>query len=110
MRTTQQTATWYGSSGTAYEYRVYSLEPRWNDVPGNYILTKWTINGWVAIYVGETGSFSDRLDSLASHHAYHCARRNGVTHIHARINMGGVAKRQAEESDIRRRYNPSCNG
>ena len=27
MTTTQQTVTWYGSSGAAYEYGVYSLEP-----------------------------------------------------------------------------------
>ncbi len=109
MTTTQQTVTWYGSSGAAYEYSVYSLEPNWNDVPGNYVFTKWTMNGWVAIYVGETGSLRDRLNSLVSHHAYNCAARNGMTHIHARTNVGGVVRRQAEESDITSRYRPPCN-
>ena len=110
MTTTQQTVTWYGSSGAAYQYGVYPLNTNWNDVPGNYIFTKWTANGWSPLYVGETDSFSNRLGSLGSHHAHGCATRNGMTHIHARTNMGGVARRRAEEADIIRRYTPTCNG
>ena len=98
---------WTGASGAQYDYEVYELGITWNDVPGNYIFAKTTPAGWQAIYMGETGSFKDRIPN---HEVWPCARRYGVTHIHAHTNGGGVSARQSEEMDLRKRYRPPCNG
>ena len=31
------TCIWTGASGKKYEYKIFSLDGNWNDVPGNYI-------------------------------------------------------------------------
>ena len=102
-----ETATWVGDSGKRYLYNVYSVSDNFNDVAGNYILTKSNYDGsWYAIYVGETSSFRDRLNS--SHEKWPCANSYGMTHIHAHIN-GLRADRLVEESDLIRLLNPPCN-
>lgn len=103
---TQQVVIWKGASRREYEYRVYNLDARWNDVPGNYIFAARLGSGWKAIYVGETESFVDRLPT---HEKWPCVRRNGATHIHAHINRAGTAARRSEESDLIAEHRPPCN-
>jgi len=102
-----QEVFWKGVSGNTYRYIVYGLDTRWNDVPGNYIFAKWTGSRWVAVYIGETESF---LQRLPDHEKIACARRNGATHIHAHVNNGGRDARRREESDLVAAHNPPCNG
>ena len=99
--------TWYGSSGTGYSYTVYPLDQTWADVPGNYIFAKVVDGKWFPIYIGETGSLSDRLGP--HHEKWTCGLREGMTHIHAHGSSESVAVRRAEESDLLANRNPPCN-
>lgn len=103
---TKLRAIWKGQSGKRYTYNVWSTNGTWNDVPGNYIFARRTTNGWVAAYIGQTKSFKTRLPR---HEEWTCAKRNGATHVHARVNRGGEAARKTEEKDLVARYKPPCN-
>ena len=105
MTTTAQQVSWQGKSGKTYTYKVLALDTDWNDVPGNYIFSKRTPNGWMPIYIGETVSFKKRLPN---HEKRPCANRNGATHIHAHTNSDAKA-RKAEEKDLLNRFDPPCN-
>ena|SRR5256885_7596866 len=106
--TLSDTCTWTGISGNKYGYTVYDpATTTWNDVPGNYIFAHQLSTGrWTADYIGETQSFKDRF---SNHEKWPCAKRHGATHIHAHVNNGGQAARQAEESDLIASNNPPCN-
>ena len=107
MTTTTQTVTWPGQSGKQYTYEVYRIGTNFNKVPGNYIFAKQTVTGWIPIYIGETSDLSQRFDN---HHAMPCIKRNGATHIHAHKSSSDANVRRAEESDLIKRWKPSCNG
>ena len=109
MTTATDTCVWQGKSGTKYTYKIYSINGNWNDVPGNYIFAKRTATGWQAQYIGETGSFKNRLSPITKHEKYECAKKLGITHIHAHVNKGGVEARRKEEKDLINRLNPPCN-
>ncbi|HUS54096.1 MAG TPA: hypothetical protein VMY41_08840, partial [Thermohalobaculum sp.] len=77
---------------------------------GVYVACK-SANGvnWDALYVGETKSFHDRLNTgLEDHDGLKCARRNGVTHIGVLI-VNGDAERLRIETELRHSLNPPCN-
>jgi hypothetical protein len=97
---------WKGLSGRTYRYSVFGLDTRWNDVPGNYIFARWSGGRWEAVYIGETESF---LQRLPNHEKWPCARRNGVTHVHAHVSNEGLVSRRAEEADLIASDNPPCN-
>ena len=99
---------WIGKSGKTYRYEVHAKNTNWADVPGNYIFAKQTPNGWLALYMGETGSLRDRI--TPSHEKWDCAERAGMTHIHAHTNSSSQQTRRDEESNLIQRYNPPCNG
>ena len=103
---TTEKATWKGASGRTYTYWVHSLNTNWKAVPGNYIFAKRSGHGWIAIYIGETDNLAERLPN---HEKWDCARRHGVTHLHAHENTGGAAARRAEEADLIENYDPPCN-
>lgn len=98
---------WEGESGRRYGYWIREIGTSFKDKPGNYIYAKETEpNRWRPIYIGQTGSLADRL---ADHEKEECALENGATHIHAHVNTGGEQARQAEETDLIRRWNTACN-
>ena len=102
---TVKKCTWTGKSGTKYTYNIHGLDGDWNDVGGNYIFAKETsATHWAAVYIGQTGSFGDRLPN---HEKRPCAIRNGATHVHAHTN--GQAARQAEEADLLAAVATPCN-
>ena len=107
MTTATQTVTWPGHSEKKYTYYVYKIGTPLKAAPGNYIFAKRTATGWIPIYIGETSDLSERFDN---HHKMPCIKRNGATHIHAHVNNSGVTARRAEESDLIKRWKPSCNG
>lgn len=101
------THIWYGENGTPYEYRVYGLDSRWNDVPGNYIFAKMLSGVWYPLYIGETGSFKERL--VESHEKWEEAIRHGMTHIHAHSGGQVYDTRRYEEWNLIRKHNPPLN-
>ena len=103
--TKRQTVVWTGKSGTKYTYRVYSLDTNWDDVPGNYIFAKRDSTRWTPIYIGETSSLKDRLPN---HEKWPCAKRNGVTDIHAHVNSNGRLARVKEEADLKEAFKELC--
>jgi hypothetical protein len=102
------TINWRGASGREYRYWIYPIDSPFQDEPGNYIFAKETRpRAWSPVYVGQTGSLADRL---ADHEKELCARRSGATHIHVHTNSQGEMPRRTEESDLIKKWQPTCNG
>ena len=102
------TIEWAGSSGTKYKYWIHKIGTDFNAKPGNYCFAKESSPGrWTPLYFGQTGDLSERFDD---HHKMGCAKRNGATHIHAHVSEGGERARLDEESDLIKKWNPTCNG
>jgi hypothetical protein len=95
-----------GASGRRYDDQICDFASAWRDAPGNYIFAKQTPAGWVALYIGQTCSFQDRIPS---HERWAIARQHGAAHVHAHINHSGERIRQAEEADLVRLHIPRCN-
>ena len=97
---------WPGASGNVYSYEIYPVGAMWNSVPGNYIFATQRADGrWEAVYIGETGSFRDRLPI---HEKLPCVRLHGGTHVHAHVNSD-PGSRSREERDLILQYQPLCN-
>ena len=99
------TTIWYGESGTAYTYTVFGLSGRWNDIGGNYIFAALHNEVWSAAYIGQTGSFENRIPN---HPEMPCAQQHGATHVHAHTNKDQQA-RVDEEADLIAAHQPPCN-
>jgi len=104
------TVNWSGKSGTSYAFELYKLGQEFNPVSGVYVFCRETSPGsWQALYVGETQSLHDRLNTgIANHDGFKCASRNGATHIAVRV-VSGEANRLRVETDLRHGINPVCN-
>lgn len=94
-----------------YVFEVYNLNTGWNDVPGVYIFARQEQNlrgevYWKALYVGETGSFRDRINP--THEKWNPALRIGCTHIHAVV-VQEVARRSDLETRLIQTYEPELN-
>lgn len=106
MATTSTKCNWAGKSGKTYEYYVYPIGSNFKEESGNYIFCKLNAAGqWAPQYIGQTNNLNQRL---GAHEKEACAKRNGATHIHARLNSTEAA-RLAEEKDLIQHYNPPCN-
>jgi hypothetical protein len=104
------TITWKGKSGTEYTYWIYPFGTTFQDEPGNYMFIKETQpKKFWPIYIGETESLADRLNNPEAHHKWACTKREGATHLCARINKAGEKVRRAEEQDLIEAYGPICN-
>ena len=103
--------TWRGASGQSYTFETYSVGTRFKHVSGVYIFCRQisASGNWEALYVGETQSFEQRLNTgIASHDGYARALRLGMTHIAALV-VSGDAERLRIETDLRHGLNPSAN-
>ena len=101
------TIDWQGASGTPYTYEIVPIGSTLPAAAGNYVVCRRNDNGsYSAIYAGETGDLSERLDD---HHKADCFKRYGATHVSYHANYVGVDARHAEEQDIIGGYNPPCN-
>ena len=106
--TKTKTCTWTGASGKDYTYHIFPIGTSFKAEAGNYIFAAETNPGrWRPIYIGETSDLSERFDD---HHKMPCIRRNGATHVHAKLTPGGKQVRLAEEADLVAHYAPTCNG
>ena len=80
-----------------YEFTIYQHGTSWNDVVGVYIFCGVNPqNQWVALYVGQTDSFRNRIPS---HEQWTPALRLGATHVHARV-VPQAATRDAIEQEL----------
>lgn len=106
----QFSITWRGASGQSYTFETYPIGTLFNQVSGIYIFCRQIASGnWEALYVGETQSFEQRLNTgISSHDGYARAARLGMTHI-AVLAIAGDAERVRIETDLRHRLNPSAN-
>lgn len=94
-----------------YVFKVYNLNTGWNDLAGVYIFAgqEQNLRGevfWKPLYVGETGSFRNRL--VASHEKWHPALRIGFSHIHAVVEQD-VVRRSDLETRLIQTYEPELN-
>ena len=103
------TIDWPGQSGTTYTYWFASEmeNPSMKNESGNYMFVKEVSDGWIPVYIGETGNLDERL---TNHPELPCVRSNNGTRLMAHTTPAGQAARKAEESDLIARWNPPCNG
>jgi hypothetical protein len=102
--------TWRGASGQSYTFETHPVGTQFNPVSGVYIFCRQVISGnWEALYVGETQSLKQRLNTGgSSHYGYLRASRLGMTHIAALV-VAGDTQRLRIETDLRHGLNPSAN-
>ncbi len=108
--TTADTIDWPGASNKKYKYWFMKrLEPAPGEIkaePGNYMFVKRQANGWVPVYIGQTGNLRNRL---ASHPEIACVKQNNGTHLMAHTSGDGEQTRKTEESNLIAKWNPPCN-
>lgn len=88
-----------------WTFNIHGFDARWNDVPGLYIFSRQTANGWVPLYIGQATSLRDRL---CRHEREAEARRLGATHVHAMVEKSALARNYAEAQLIGW-FNPPLN-
>lgn len=100
---------WTGKAGGTYEFDVYLIGQEFNPVSGVYIFCRPIGDGrFEALYVGETDSFNDRLNTrLEHHHGFKRAIPYGATHVAVRLVAS--ADCLSVETDLRHGLNPVCN-
>ena len=100
---------WSGKSGETYRYwfTTEMKNPSMKKEAGNYMFVKERKDGWVPVYIGETGNLDTRLNN---HPELPCVRRNGGTHLMAHTTTGGKKTRTNEETDLVAHWSPPCNG
>lgn len=100
---------WTGKSGTSYEFNVYPIGQEFRPVSGVYIFCIPIGGGrFKALYVGETQSFNDRLNTgRMNHDGFKRARALNASHVAVRL--VGAANRMIVETDLRHGLNPVCN-
>lgn len=106
---TATTVTFKGASGTTYQYYVYPLGTKFSARASNYCFARRDATGNVSpLYFGETDNLYRRLNEQ-EHERTACASRHGCNTICAHANDAGQQARLAEETDLRRAYDPPCN-
>lgn len=90
----------------SYEFGIYQHGTSWNDVAGVYIFCGVSPqNQWVALYVGQTDSFHNRIPL---HEQWSPAVRLGATHVHARV-VAQAAMRDMIEQELIQAFQPRLN-
>ena len=104
-----ETIDWPCASGKTYRYWFAPkiTNPSMKEDAGNYMFVKKKADGWVPVYIGETGNLNTRLKN---HPELPCVKRNGGTHLMAHTTSGGKDKRTDEEADLVDHWSPPCNG
>ena len=100
---------WKADRGSPmYEVREYGSSDRWPEEPGNYIFVLQTATRLIPVYAGNTDSLMESLSNPDLHERADCIRKEGATHIHAKLNYG-VASRKGHIGYIVRTFAPACN-
>lgn len=102
------TCNWTGASGQKYTYEVYEFGTPFNEVPGNYAITKRDPQlRHTILYFGESDNLKQRC--CGGHEKWEAAIRLGATHIQAHRGSPDKTVRCGEESDLVANYNPPLN-
>ena len=103
-----ETIDWQGESGKTYKYWFLSSLDSDNikAEAGNYMFVKQQPDGWVPVYIGQSGDLRSRIPN---HPERECADEHGATHGMAHTSPGGEQKRKDEEADLISYWNPPCN-
>lgn len=104
------TVTFQGQSGRQYEFHIYPPDTTFRAVGAVYLMAhrypKPDSGHYVTpIYFGETGSLPERF---ANHHRQACFDRNNVNCV-AIHQDADAESRRAKETDLIRRWDPTCN-
>ena len=96
-----------GSSGSEYEFTVYSRSQQFNAVGGVYLFTKNIpgTNKHQYVYLGITNDLSTRFDK---HHKEKEIKEAGATHI-CIFREDDKSKREKVERDLLSAINTICN-
>lgn len=102
---------WTGASGRQYQFQLWPIGSEFFAIAGVYIFCSALANNhWLALYVGQSESFKDRLtDNLRQHHRLNAIIQHGASHVCVLPVSGGLALRCAIETDLRRILDPICN-
>ncbi len=92
------------------EFGVHQYNEAWRPVPGIYIFTGLKRNSqgvlrWRPYYVGQTRNLAERIQD---HHKWDQAKRQGATHVHARVEPNSYLRLLVEQELIRD-YKPPLN-
>jgi len=89
-----------------YILQINSPSVTWSSAPGIYIFSgKNKSDEWVALYIGQASSFSERLNK---HERWQEAKDLGATHIHT-IVITEQTSRDHIEQDLISQYQPCLN-
>lgn len=105
------TITFTGSSGSKYEFTVYSFDTDFKDnVSCVYFVTKRTQSSYgdyshTGIYVGETSDLSERF---SNHHKHKCFEKNNCNCICIYLEKSEKTRLEIEQ-DLIDNYHPPCN-
>lgn len=101
---------WPGKSGKKYQFEIYAVGQEFNPVSGVYIFCRIVgPDTFEALYVGETQSLHDRLNTgLMNHDGFKRASKLGASFIGV-MRADGYANRLGIETDLRHGIDPICN-
>jgi hypothetical protein len=102
--------TFDGASGAKYQFAVYTLDTKFNNIGAVYGFTQRTIDAvakeWHALlYIGETGDLADRI---ANHEKWLCVSQHGVNRICAHPD-GDAQSWLQKEADLVKNNDTPCN-
>ena len=101
----ETTVTLQGKSGRSYDFDVYPWNTSFNRIGAVYAVLKRNASNFTILYIGQTNDLSERFDS---HHKQGCFNHNGKTHI-AIHPESSEPHRFDIETDLARKYSPTCN-
>jgi excinuclease UvrABC nuclease subunit len=89
-----------------HEFTVHLHGEQWNNVAGIYIFAGLNrLNQWTPLYIGQAGSFQDRIPS---HEQWDKARSLGATHVHAKV-VQLQPQRDSIEKQLIQAFQPRLN-
>ena len=98
---------WKAYSGSPnFQVREYGSSHMWPEEPGNYIFVRHTEKRLIPVYAGSTDNLMESLSNPALHEKADCLRKEGATHIHARLTYRLTKDHIAY---IVRTFAPPCN-
>ncbi len=98
---------WQGESGNWYYHSIFSIDeiPAYKEA--NYIFVQRDYTGKRrALYIGQSGVFSDRL---SQHEKFSPAVRMGANEVHIHLSAKNRHERFQVETDLRNGHNPPLN-
>lgn len=105
---TDRTVVFKGASGRQYKYYVHPKGALFVGTPGNYCFGK-ELNGTITpLYFGESENLKAR-NCDNEHERGSCAAARGWNVTCAHTSPNSKFDRCAEETDLRRAYDPPCN-